>query len=234
MSHVYAGANVSERRTLPPLIAVSTVIFALRPAAEGETPVLHLPLVRRTRPPYDGAWALPGAPLGASESLVDAAARTLAETTGLAPRYLEQLYSFGGLQRSPDQRVVSIVYWALVRPDEAAATRQVENVRWFPAAEVRGLAFDHDEIVAYALERLRTKAEYGAIAHRLLGERFTLAQLHEVSEALQGRTIDPANFRRQIAQVPAIEATDEYLEGGRHRPPRLYRYTGPEAAPLQP
>src|ERR1700712_3489469 len=100
-------------------LAVSTVIFALRGTESSDPATLWLPLVRRIREPFKARWALPGGPIRASESLAGAAARNLSETTGLAPRYLEQLYAFGTVDRSPDQRVVSIVYWALVRPDEA-------------------------------------------------------------------------------------------------------------------
>ena len=238
------GANVAERAQLPPSLAISTVIFALKPAPDGR-PTLWLPLVRRVREPYRGSWALPGGPLTAVESLEDAARRNLADTTGLAPAYLEQLYAFGGLRRAnrPDaasqrigsQRVVSIVYWALVRAHEtefgAELGEERDNVAWHPAEPSHGgpaeLAFDHREIVDYALWRLRSKIEYAQVAYHLLGEMFTLAQLREVHEAVLGRSLDPANFRRQLKGTPDLEATEHYLEGGRHRPPRLYRYTGP-------
>lgn len=225
---VSAGAaNVSERSLQPPSLAISTVIFALRPSEESGRPTLWLPLVRRIRQPYLGQWALPGGLLGHHESLQDAAARNLLETTGLAPRYLEQLYAFGGLHRSVGPRLVSIVYWALVQPGEAELTRGAENVRWFRADRLNALAFDHNEIVDYALWRLRNKMEYGSIAYHFLGERFTLAQVREVYEAVLDKQLDPANFRRQLRSEPHITETDEYLQGTRHRPPRLYRYTGP-------
>ena len=221
-------ANVSEREQEPPSLAISTVIFALRPAPETGRLSLWLPLVRRIRQPYRELWALPGGPLRASESLQDAAARNLKDTTGLKPRYLEQLYAFGGPDRSPSPRVVSIVYWALVQPDEAALARQDANVGWFPADAVGALAFDHNQIIDYALWRLRNKMEYGSIAYAFLGQTFTLAQVREVYEAVLGRELDPANFRRQLQTTQDIERTDSFLQGGRHRPPRLYRYTGPE------
>jgi 8-oxo-dGTP diphosphatase len=229
------SANVSERRRQPPELAISTVIFALRGDGEASGPTLWMPLVRRTRQPYQDLWALPGGPLSAAESLQDAAARNLQETTGLQPDYLEQLYAFGGLDRSPAQRVVSIVYWALVKPDEAALAQETDNVRWFRADGVGQLAFDHNQIVDYALWRLRNKVAYSSIAYAFLGEKFTLAQVREVYEAVLGKTLDPANFRRQLRTAPDIEATDEYLQGGRHRPPRLFRYTGstgPKNGPL--
>lgn len=205
-------------------IAISTVIFALRNEREGETPRLWLPLVRRIREPFRGQWALPGGPLLRSEDLVQAAARNLQETTGLEPKYLEQLYAFGSTDRSPDDRVVSIVYWALVESAEAASVSVGDNVRWFAADAVPELAFDHSVIVDYALWRLRTKMEYSRIAHAFLGETFTIAQLREVHEAVLGKALDPANFRRTIEASETVVATDQYLTGTKYRPPRLYRY----------
>ncbi|NAZ80727.1 NUDIX domain-containing protein [Kineococcus sp. R8] len=204
------------------LVAVSTVIFALLPDRDGRVRV-HLPLVRRTRDPFGGQWALPGGWVRTDESLSDAGRRTLAETTGLRPSYLEQLYTFGRTDRSPGQRVVSVVYSALVRNHEAAAAVEGENVRWTAADDCTGLAFDHDEIVRYALTRLRSKVQHAHVALHFLGERFSLAQLREVHEAILQRPLDPANFRRQIEGSGTIAPTGERLTGGRHRPPRLYR-----------
>lgn len=205
-------------------LAVSTVIFALRHGDGANRSTLWLPLVRRVREPYEGRWALPGGPIEVDESLSAAAARNLHETTALSPTYLEQLYSFGTVDRSPYDRVISIVYWALVQPAEAERAVEAPNVRWFAADDVPALAFDHNTIVEYALRRLRTKMEYSRIARSFLGETFTLAQLRQVYEAVLQRTVDPANFRRQMEGSRAVVATGEYLTGGRHRPPRLYRY----------
>src|SRR5699024_2998602 len=223
-------------------LAVSTVIFALREdehSARRRGPELWLPLVVRVRDPYDGYWALPGGPLREDEGLADAAARTLAETTGLRPAYLEQLYAFGepgrggttaagGATTGPTgttaERVVSIVYWALVGSEEAARTRAGQNVRWLAAERLPRLAFDHNLIVDYALWRLRTKMEHARIAHAFLGETFTLRELREVHEIVLQRDLDPANFRRQVEADAAVVPTEEFRTGGRHRPARLYRY----------
>ena len=205
-------------------LAVSTVIFALRADAASEAASLRIPLVRRIREPFEGRWALPGGPIEVSENLANAAGRNLLETTGLKSTYLEQLYCFGDVDRSPGERVVSVVYWALVRSDEADLATEGENVRWFPADELPELAFDHNTIVDYALWRLRNKMEYSRIAHAFLGATFTLAELREVHEAVLRKPLDPANFRRQVESSPAIIATEQRITGGRHRPPRLYRY----------
>lgn len=210
-------------------LAVSTVIFALGPDLGTGVRSLRIPLVRRIRQPYEGQWALPGGPLHADDDLEEAARRNLHDTTALTPRYLEQLYAFGTVDRSPAgptpaDRVVSIVYWALVQSSEAAVAAESDNVRWFDADTVPALAFDHNTIVDYALWRLRTKLEYSRIAHAFLGETFTLSELREVHEAVLGRALDPANFRRMIDTSDTVIPTDQYLTGTSHRPPRLYRY----------
>ncbi|MEW9267847.1 NUDIX hydrolase [Kineococcus endophyticus] len=216
------------------LVAVSTVIFALLPDRRGDVRV-HLPLVRRTRDPFGDQWALPGGWVRQEESLSDAGRRTLAETTGLRPSYLEQLYTFGRPDRSPGQRVVSVVYSALVRNHEAAAAVEGENVRWTSADDCTGLAFDHDGIVQYALWRLRSKVQFAHVAQHFLDEQFSLAQLRGVHEAVLQRPLDPANFRRQVEGSGTVVETGERQTGGRHRPPKLYRAVVPDgsAGPLR-
>jgi ADP-ribose pyrophosphatase YjhB (NUDIX family) len=211
-------------------IAVSTVIFSLRRTAHDAPASLVLPLVRRTRDPFAGSWALPGGWLDPAEGLDAAASRTLAETTGLSASYLEQLYAFGAVDRSPT-RVVSIVYWALLRSDEvdaqvaahARAGDAPENVEWFEASDLPPLAFDHREIIDYALWRLRSKVGYSRIAHGLLPAEFTLADLREVYESILSRRLDPANFRRQVEASGTLIPTESFRTGS-HRPARLYRY----------
>ncbi|MEI5583229.1 MULTISPECIES: NUDIX hydrolase [unclassified Agromyces] len=218
-------------------LAVSTVIFALSPETDGdgvERPSLRVPLVRRLREPGLGRWALPGGWLPVHESLDAAAGRTLAETTGLSPRYLEQLYTFGDPDRSPGERVVSVVYWALVHSDEVERAVSDENVRWFDEDDLPDLAFDHDAIIDYALRRLRTKLEYSGIAHALLGETFTMAELRGVHEAVLRKRLDPANFRRTMEASGTLVDTGERLSGTRHRPPALYRFDPAHSAAASP
>ena len=205
-------------------LAVSTVIFSLR-SDHGEPPSLWIPLVRRTREPYINQWALPGGWLPDDEPLESAASRTLQETTGLSPAYLEQLYTFGDPDRSPEERVVSVVYWAMVESREADVVPVGENVTWRKADSMPQLAFDHNRIVEYALWRLRTKVEYSRIAHAFLGDTFTLAELRSVHEAVLGKRLDPANFRRTLESSGQLIDTGERVAGTRHRPPKLYRFS---------
>jgi 8-oxo-dGTP diphosphatase len=212
-------------------LAVSTVIFALRPHPATGLMTVWLPLVRRIREPYEGMWALPGGPLEADEDLAASARHTLERTTGLAPNYLEQLYAFGRVDRSPDDRVVSIVYWALVRPDEVARAVDGENVEWFVADDLPPLAFDHAQIVDYALTRLRAKITYTPIAHAFLPAEFTLADLRAVHEAVLRTTLDPANFRRQALASKTLVPTGTCLQGTSHRPPALFRFEAGAPSP---
>jgi 8-oxo-dGTP diphosphatase len=206
-------------------LAVSTVIFALRPHPRTGKLTLWLPLVRRNRQPYEGKWALPGGPLAAEHDLVTSARQTLESTVGISETYLEQLYSFGAVDRGGDERTVSVVYWALVPRDREPAV--VDGVEWFVADEVPELAFDHNAVVAYGLDRLRAKITYSPIALAFVGAQFTLADLRTVHEAVLRKTIDPANFRRQVLAGGTVVPTGTYVQGASHRPPALYRAAVP-------
>lgn len=277
----FSAPSASERRFLPPAVAVSTVAFALHPPTDanvadprsgevisswGEyagregtrvehSTTLWLPLVRRTRPPFEEAWALPGGPIPWDEDLDHTASRTLHEAVLRSPGYLEQLYTFGAATRSASaQRLVTIAYWGLYgqldlitapssEPSRditsASATGTTDavtafseslvvptdaNVAWFSIDRLPPLAFDHAEIIDYAVWRLRQRTEYSMIAHRFLGGEFTLAQLRRVHEAILGEQLDPANFRRDILAQGQLIDTERVEEGTPHRPARLYRF----------
>ncbi len=222
-------------------LTVDVVIFSLRPCfqhawerdnepdAGRANDELQVLLVRRGRSPFEGNWALPGGRVRADESLEEAAARQLLEKTAVRASYLEQLYTFGRKDRDPRGRTVSVAYYALVRTDRERpeAGRDTTEARWFPADELPPeMAFDHADILGYALWRLRNKIKYANIAFQFLPPTFTLTQLREVYDVIQGRQVkkeDPANFKRKVEASGAIVETNERLEGGRHRPPRLYR-----------
>ena len=226
--------NVSERRLAPPQVGVSVVILALGEDSTGRSR-LWLQLVRRVRQPFLGAWALPGGGLTANRSLEQSAYAALESTTTLHPRYLEQLYTFGDLGRSHGGLpMVSIVYWALVGTAEAKDFVEADTVRWFPENELPELAFDHKAIIDYALWRLRTRIAYPDVAARLVGETFTLSQLHDVVEAVTGEPVDLANFRRRILASGELEDTGVKQRVGNHRPAAVYRYVAAASTPWNP
>lgn len=203
-----------------PRLAVDVVIFSLRNRA------LQVLLIRRRYPPFKGRWAIPGGFVHVDESLEQAARRELEEETGVRDVYLEQLYTFGEPQRDPRGRVISVAYVALV---PAAVTAQAGDdaaqAGWHPVQALPALAFDHAEIVHYALQRLRYKLEYTAVGFELLPDEFTLSELQTAYEIVLGEQLDKRNFRRRILESGVLEETGRFREGeAQGRPARLYRY----------
>ena len=199
-------------------VTVDIVIFTLR---EGDLQVL---LVKRKHPPYAGRWAIPGGYVNADESLEDAAARELYEETHVQGMHIEQLFTFGEPLRDPRGRVVTVAYFALVpAPVMVEAGDDAAEAQWKCVAHLPAMAFDHNQIVAYALQRLRYKLEYSALGFQLLPAQFTLSDLQQAYETVLGETLDKRNFRRRILQAQVLEATDAYRthEG---RPARLDRF----------
>lgn len=202
-----------------PLVAVDVVIFGLR---DNDLQVL---LVRRRRSPQQGMWAIPGGAIGQDEALEAAALRTLEEETGLADVYLEQLYTFGEPDRDPRERVITVAYFAAVPATSIVprAADEAERVRWWSIYNLPQLAFDHAEVLSYALTRLRYKLEYTAVGFELLPETFTLTELQTAYEIVLGENLDKRNFRRKIQGAGIIEPSGGY-RSGEGRPARLYRY----------
>lgn len=204
-----------------PSVTADVVIFSL---IEEELQVL---LVRRKYPPFAGLWAIPGGFVHIDESLEDAAARELEEETGVTNVYIEQLYTFGAPHRDPRTRVITVAYFALVpytdvehRPGDDA-----EETGWFSMNALPDqLAFDHAEILDYALTRLRYKLEYTSVGFQLLPDEFTLSELQHAYEIILGEALDKRNFRRKILSSGILEKTGQKKKDGEGRPAMLYRY----------
>jgi len=192
-------------------------------------------LVRRGREPFAGCWALPGGFVGLDEALEDAARRELAEETGLTDLFLEQLFTFGAPERDPRGRVVSVAYYALVDADGRSvnASSDAIEAKWFPVDGLPELAFDHDAILAVALERLRGKVRYAPLGFELLSRAFTLTELQRLYEVILGRDLDKRNFRRKIQTMGLLVDTGKTRQGLAHRAPRLYRFDRRRYAELE-
>jgi 8-oxo-dGTP diphosphatase len=160
------------------------------------------------------------------ESLEQAARRELEEETGVRDVYLEQLYTFGEPDRDPRTRVITVAYFALIASDSLAlrATADARAVAWYSAFRHPKLAFDHEEILAYAIERLRSKLEYTTIGFQLLPEKFTLAELQRAYEIILGRPQDKRNFRKKMLSLGVLRETGETKMEGIHRPAQLFRF----------
>ncbi len=239
---------------------------------------LHLMMVQRGEHPYLGWWALPGGFVAMNESLDEAAARELRSETGLDGIYMEQLYTWGAVDRDPRTRVISTAYMALAdsTSQQIQAGEDARDARWFKLGyrvlqekkvhieggcrlerdmqvelvhhDIRltgtirvtrtyqgtltgeqwqvlssdGIAFDHVQMIAYGLERLRSKIEYTDIAFNLMPPLFTLSALQQVYEIVLGKELLAPAFRRKMA--PRVIATNEYTKDAGHRPSQLYRY----------
>jgi 8-oxo-dGTP diphosphatase len=208
----------SRQRPAPSerIVAVVVVIFTVD---NGRLKVL---LIHRSAAPQRDSWSLPGGLLGDSESLQGAAVRKLAEETGLADVYLEQLYTFSDLDETG---TVAVAYFALVDVSEALlAERNDWLPAWFPVAEAPALAFRNNEVIDYALSRLRAKLDYSNVAYSLLPEEFTLSQLQGTYEGILGKRLDKRNFRKRVITLGLLEATGRRSGAGRHRPAQLYRF----------
>ncbi|KSW29771.1 NUDIX domain-containing protein [Cellulomonas sp. B6] len=208
----------------PPFaVTVDLVVLTLRADA------LHVLLVERGADPWRGRWALPGGFVHPDEGLDAAAARELAEETGVrdVPGHLEQLASYGDPDRDPRMRVVSVAYLALA-PDlpEPRAGSDAAGAAWVRVddALARPLAFDHARVLADGVERARAKLEYSPLAAAFCADEFTVAELRRVYEAVWGRPLDPRNFHRKVTGVPGLLVdTGRMRAEGRGRPAALYR-----------
>jgi 8-oxo-dGTP diphosphatase len=201
-------------------LTVDCVVFGFD---EGELKVL---LIERGLEPFKGRWALPGGFVRVEETLDEAARRELEEEAGLKNVFLEQLYTFGTVDRDPRERVVSVAYYALVKL-AAFATRaatDAADARWFPVSKTPRLAFDHGEILAVALGRLKGKVRYQPIGFELLPPKFTLSQLQHLYEAVLETEMDKRNFRKKVLSYDLLLPLKETHMAGRHRPAQLFRF----------
>lgn len=183
----------------PVAVTVDVALFTIR------RDELHVLLIKRGVEPFAGAWALPGGFVQPDEGLDGAATRELAEETGVTEDsvYLEQLRSYGSPGRDPRMRVVTVAYWGacaeLPSPMGGSDAAQAELV---PVSEIEDgdieLAFDHDVIVSDALERVRAKLEYTALAARFCTPEFTISELRKVYETVWNTKLDPGNFQRKV------------------------------------
>lgn len=218
------SASATER--LPPatLTTVDVVIFAV---LEQRLQVL---LVQRSEEPFAGVWSLPGGfiDIAVDTSLDSAARRKLKEKTGIESPYIEQLGGFGGAQRDPRGWAATVVYFALINADGLVLRHggNTSDARWWPVFDKQvavELAFDHAEILAVALARLRGKVEYTSLPVHLLPDEFTLPDLQRVFEIVLDRSVDKSAFRKRILDAGFIEPVPGKRRPDGHRPAQIYR-----------
>lgn len=211
--------NLDSDRTI--IVTVDVVLFALRDKQ------LHVVLARRPNEPYAGQWALPGGYVHKQEDTdsLAAALRVLRSKTGIAPPYLEQLYSFADGARDPRGWSVSLSYFALVDRAVLVSAQSAVADSPFDLVDVNAvprLSFDHNRILDVALKRLRDKSAYSTLPCYLLPEQFTFAQVHETYEHVMGVALDKSAFRRKLTEMDVLQECLGQRVGGAHRPAQLF------------
>lgn len=203
-----------------PAVTVDCVVFAI---AHDELKVM---LIERGETPFKSSWALPGGFVRIDESIEEAARRELEEETDLKNIFLEQLYTYGCVDRDPRERVISVAHYALVNLDEHPAHAGTDAVQaaWFSIQKLPPLAFDHAEIIEQAFRRLQGKVKYQPLGFELLPESFTLTELQRIYEIILDKTLDKRNFRKKILKTELLQETGEMQQGVAHRAAKLYRF----------
>ncbi len=201
-----------------PSVTTDIVIFTIR---EDELKVL---LVKRGIEPFKDKWAIPGGFAKFNESLDDAAKRELEEETGMKDVYLEQLYTFGKVDRDPRGRVITVSYMALVNSDKInlKASTDVKEAKWFNVKKLPSLAFDHKEILEYSLKRLKWKFEYTLVGFSLLPDKFRISELQNIYEIVFDKKFDKRNFSKKVHSLNILKEVG-IVKDVNFRPPKLYK-----------
>ncbi len=200
-------------------VSVDCIIFGMN---EGE---LSLLLLKRNFEPEKGKWSLMGGFVQSNESVDTAAKRVLKELTGLENVYMEQVGTFGEIDRDPGERVISVAYYALINVDEYDRELvRKHNAQWINIDQLPELSFDHPAMIRKARELMRRKASLEPIGLNLLPRLFTLSQMQSLYETIQGEPIDKRNFRKKVAEMDYIEKTDMIDKFGSRRGAYLYQF----------
>jgi len=201
-------------------VAVDNCIFTI---IDGK---LNILLIQMKKSPFENLWALPGGLISNTERLDTAAKNILKEQTNLTDVFLEQLYTFCDIKRDPFGRVISVAYFALV-PSEHVTLKTSEkyaDVKFMEVKKIKKLAYDHKDILRYALSRLRSKLEYTNVVYSLLPDKFTLTKLQEAYEIILDKKLDKRNFRKKIDSLNIIKKLNSKTTGHKHRPANLYKF----------
>ena len=200
-------------------VSVDCIIFGFDKGS------LKLLLLKRNFEPAKGSWSLMGGFVQDGESVDDAAKRVLAELTGLENVYMEQVGTFGEVDRDPGERVISVAYYALININKYDRNLvQQHNAHWAEINEIPPLVFDHPQMVKQARIMLQKKASSEPIGFNLLPSLFTLFQLQSLYEAIYGEPLDKRNFRKRVADLNYIEKTDKIDKTGSKRGAALYKF----------
>lgn len=203
------------------VIATDVVIFTVD---EGKLKTL---LIKMNKEPYLDCWAIPGGLVGPEESVDAAAKRHLQDKTGVSNIFLEQLYTFGNIDRDPFGRVVSVAYFALIPASglKLKTTSEYGDVKWFAMEDVPRLAYDHKKMLTLAMARLQAKLSHTNIIYNLLPKEFVLSEMQSIYEIILNKKMDKRNFRKKILSLNLVKKLGRKKGDEAHRPAELYSFT---------
>lgn len=202
-------------------VAVDSIIFGYDEGGR-ELKVL---LLKRNFQPAKGEWSLMGGFLTSNESVDAAAKRILHQLTGLSDVYMEQLYTFGELERDPGARIISIAYFALIKINASDLELvKTHGATWVPISSMPPLIFDHEAMVERALKKLQIRARTQPIGFELLPDKFTIPQLQGLYEAIYNKSFDKRNFRRKLLSMDLLEKLEEKEKESSRKGAWYYRF----------
>jgi len=188
-------------------IAVDAIVFGYEKAQ------LYVLLIKQKIGAYKNTWSLPDGFVLNGEGLTEAVTRELKEEAGIEVNYLEQLYTFGdNVKRDPRGQVISVAYFALVNPENLVlrADTDAEDAQWFPFNDLPILAYDHNQIIQKAIERLQAKLHYQPIGFDLLRQEFPFSDLEQLYQTILGKEIERRNFRKKMLKLGIVTETEKF------------------------
>lgn len=198
-------------------VSVDCVIFGY------EDKQLKVLLIKSDLEEFAGMWSLLGDLVRIDEDMEEAPYRVLQARTGLQDVYLEQVYTFGALDRHPSGRVITTAYYSLVNIKSHKLNLTDNELHWHPVNEIEKMAFDHKKILDTCLQRLREKVLEHPVIFNLLPEKFSLRELQDLYEAILDVELDRRNFRKRITLKNWLVDLNEMEEDVPHRPGKLYK-----------
>ena len=184
---------------------------------------LKILLERKKEDPYKGYWILPNETLKKDTTLEVTIESILNRTINTSKIYIEQNYTFSGIDRYPGNRIISTSYIGLVDNKKLKLNDEIE-LNWFNLDELPKIGYDHKEIIETSKELLKTKLVNTTILKNLFPNEFTLPELQSVFESIMNKNLDRRNFRKKFLTLNLIEETGNNSVGGSGRPAKLYRF----------
>jgi hypothetical protein len=186
---------------------------------------INVLIIKRKFEPLKGERSLMGGFVRLNESLDETVARVVADYTGVENMYMEQVGAYGSLDRDPGERVISIVYYAMIDMEQFDEKRKKQhNAEWMNVKNVGKLILDHNQFIDDTIKLVRRRTATRPVGFNLLPEKFTLPQLQSLYEAIYQKTLDKRNFRKKIFEMDILEKLDDKDKNNSKRGAYYYKF----------